>query len=123
MITLPAWEETSAGFECVLDSLFRLTPPTALILDEPFLFHATHHHLAGRGLRVPRDVSLVCTDPDPGFGWCRPSVAHIRWDYRPVLRRIVRWTNNIASGKEDRRQTSTKAEFVEGGTVGPAPKR
>ena len=52
-----------------------------------------------------------------------PSVAHIRWDYRPVLRRIVRWTNNIARGKEDRRQTSTKAEFVEGGTVGLAPKR
>ena len=28
---------------------------------------------------------------------------------------------NIARGKVDRRQTLTKAEFVDGGTVGPAP--
>ena len=120
---LPDWEETSEGFERILNSLFARTPPTALILCEPFLYHAAHHHLARRGLWVPKDVSLVCTDGDPSFVWCRPAVAHIRWDYRPVLRRIVRWTNNIARGKEDRRQTSTKAEFVEGGTVGPAPKR
>jgi DNA-binding transcriptional regulator YhcF (GntR family) len=120
---LPDWEETSEGFERILNSLFAVTPPTALILCEPFLYHAAHHHLARRDLRVPKDVSLVCTDGDPTFVWCRPEVAHIRWDYRPVLRRIVRWTNHIARGKEDRRQTSTKAEFVEGGTVGPAPKR
>ena len=28
----------------------------------------------------------------------------------------------VAQGKEDRRQTLSKAEFVEGGTVGRAPK-
>ena len=97
------------------------TPPTALILDEPILYHAAHHHLAKRGLRVPEDVSLVCTDADPDLAWCEPSVAHIRWDYRPVVRRVVRWVNNVAAGKEDRRQSFTKAEFIEGGTVGVAP--
>ncbi len=34
----------------------------------------------------------------------------------------VRWVNNVALGKDDRSQTLTKAEFVEGGTVGPAAK-
>ncbi|MFZ9936015.1 MAG: hypothetical protein ACO3JG_03040 [Luteolibacter sp.] len=72
---------------------------------------------------VPADVSLVCTDGHHTFTWCRPTIAHIRWDYRPVLRRIVRWANHIARGKEDRRQTLSKAEFVDGETVGPAPKR
>ena len=61
----------------------------------------------------------VRADPDPGFEWCRPPVAHIRWDYRPVVRRVVRWTNNVALGKDDRRQSFTKAEFVDGGTIGP----
>ena len=42
--------------------------------------------------------------------------------HRPVVRRIVGWTNNVASGKDDRRQSFTKAEFVEGGTVGKAKK-
>ncbi len=118
---LPDWEHHREDFGRVLDSLLGSpTPPTALILDEPYVFTAGFHHLAGRGLRVPQDVSLVCTDPDPTFAWCNPSVAHIRWDYRPVVRRVIRWVNNIALGKDDRRQSFTKAEFVEGGTVGRA---
>ena len=117
---LPDWEESREGFDRVLNSLFGgLTPPTALILDEPFLFNAGFHHLAKRGLRVPQDVSLVCTDPDPGFEWCHPPVAHIRWDYRPTVRRMVSWVNNVAKGKDYRRHSFTKAEFVDGGTVGP----
>jgi hypothetical protein len=50
---LPDWEESPEGFERCLDSLFGSTPPTALILDEPFLFNAVFHYLAQRGLRVP----------------------------------------------------------------------
>ena len=69
---------------------------------------------------MPEDVSLICTDSDPNFAWCEPSIAHIRWDYLPVVRRIVRWAANVSIGKTDLRQTSTKAEFVEGGTIGPA---
>jgi len=120
---LPDWEESKEGFAHILDSLLGgPTPPTALILDEPILYHAADHHLGQRGLRVPQDVSLICTDADPGLAWCQPRVAHIRWDYRPVVRRVVRWANNVAHGKDDRRQTLTKAEFVAGGTVGRAKK-
>ena len=39
-----------------------------------------------------------------------------------VARRVKRWVNNVAHGKDDRRQSFTKAEFVDGGTVGPAPR-
>lgn len=58
------------------------------------------------------------------WGKQRPKgrVAHIRWDSRPVVRRIVRWVDDVGRGKEEKRQTLTKAEFVEGGTVGSAPK-
>jgi hypothetical protein len=37
------------------------------------------------------------------------------------VRRIVHWVNNVARGKDDLRQTLTKIEIVEGGTMGPAP--
>jgi len=119
---LPDWEDTAEGLQRVLDQLFRITPPTALLIDEAFLYHATKDHLARRGILAPEHVSLVCTDPDPTFAWCRPTVAHIRWDPGPVLRRILRWADNVARGKDDRRQTFTKAEFIEGGTIGPVPK-
>jgi DNA-binding LacI/PurR family transcriptional regulator len=117
---LPHWEETVEGFHSCLDALFRLTPPTALIIDEVPLFAAAQQFLGRRRLRVPEDVSLVSTDYDPTFDWCDPSIAHIRWDSRPVVRRIVRWAANVSRGKADLRQTSTPAEFVPGGTIGPA---
>ncbi len=118
---LPNWEESKEGGSALLESMFRHTPPTALILDEPFLFNAALYFVTKRGLQVPEDVSLVCTDADPNFVWCEPSVAHIRWDYRPVVRRIVQWANNVSKGKKDLRQSLTKAEFVEGETMGSAP--
>ena len=117
---LPDWDDTPEGFLRILDGLFSVTPPTALIIDEPFLFHAAKHHLAQRGIVAPAQVSLICTDPDPTFAWCRPSIAHLHWDSRPVVRRTVRWVNNMAQGKDDQGQTLTKIELVEGGTIGTA---
>lgn len=117
---LPPWEETIEGFDTCLRSLFRITPPTALIIDEAAFFVAALLFLARHGMRVPEDVSLVCTDADPAFAWCRPSVAHIRWSSRPVVRRIVSWVSAVSRGGVDKRQTLTAAEFVPGGTIGPA---
>ena len=118
---LPDWDETVSGFQQCVDSLLRLTPPTAIITDEAPFFTAAMQHLARRGIRVPEDISLVYCDADPHFEWCDPASSHIRWDSRPVVRRMVRWAEQVSRGKEDRRQTLTKAEFVEGGTIGPAP--
>ena len=94
-------------------------PPTALIVDESQFFLAALHFCVKRGIRIPDEVSLICTDDDPHFKWFVPSVAHIRWHRQPVMRRIARWAANVSRGKEDFRQTFTKAEFVDGGTVGP----
>jgi LacI family transcriptional regulator len=116
---LPDWEESVDGFYGRLEALFQVSPPTAVIVDEVPLFMAAQQFFAGRGLRVPQDVSLICTDASPDFDWCRPTVAHIRWDTRPVVRRILRWAENVGRGKEDLRQTLTPAEFVVGGTIGP----
>jgi DNA-binding LacI/PurR family transcriptional regulator len=120
---LPAWEESPKDFHRCLEELFRVTPPTAMIIDETEFFFATQQFLSRRGLRVPEDVSLIATDPDPTFHWCRPSIAHITWESGPLVQRIVRWASNVSGGKDDRRQTLTKAEFVTGGTIGPAKER
>jgi hypothetical protein len=51
-----------------------------------------------------------------------PSVAHIHWSFQPIARRVAQWLENIASGKDDRRQTLLRAKFVDGGTIGPMAK-
>ena len=117
---LPDWEETNAGFHGCLRSLFKATPPTALIVDEVTYFVATMQFLLLHGLRVPADVSLICTDDDVALSHCDPPVACMSWDMRPVIRRIVNWAANVSRGKADFTQTLTPAKFIPGGTIAPS---
>lgn len=117
---LPDWEESRRGFHQLLESLFKLTPPTALIVEEPPLFTAVLRFLAGRGIRTPEDISLICTDPNQHFHWCESPTAHIQWDIQTVGKTVVRWVDGISRGNVKIKQTLFKAEFIEGGTVGPA---
>lgn len=117
---LPDWIETADGLHACLDSLFRSTPPTALILDEPACFFAVQQHLLSKGLRVPRDVSLVCRNAHPDFDWFQPKVAHIDWNYEVVLKALLRWASACTNSRTHHRETPTKAIFVDGGTIGPA---
>ncbi len=118
---LPDWEETKEGFQKLLDSLFRVTPPTALFIDDYTLFIPTQQYLADRGLQVPQNISLVSTENQAGYAWCMKEVAHYRWDSHKVVPRILRWAEAVSRGHRDVRQTLIPAEFVPGGTIGPAP--
>nr|WP_162145252.1 substrate-binding domain-containing protein [Chthoniobacter flavus] len=109
-------------FPELLNALFRVTPPTALIVDEAPWFIAVLQFLAHRGIRVPADVSLICTDDDLAFSRCDPPITCIAWDSQPVVRRVVRWAGNVARGKPDFRLTKTPAKLILGGTIG-SPKR
>lgn len=119
---LPDWGSDSAGFHHCLESLFKHTPPTVLFLSEVQLFIAAQQYLARRRIYAPHDVSLICHDPDSAFSWCNPPVSHIRWESQPVVNRMVQWVENIARGKTDIKQTLVYADFIEGGTIGPALK-
>ena len=117
---LPDWDDRKESLLSCLDSLFKVTPPTALIIQEATVFTAVQQFLANRGLKVPADVSLICSDPDPNFTWCEPTIAHIAWRSRPIVRRIIRWADKISRGKKDLVKSFANAEFIEGGSVGVA---
>ncbi len=119
---LPSWNESITDFHARLDTLFRSTPPTAIIVDEVVFYVATMQFLARQRIRVPDDVSLICTDSDPCFDWCLQEVSRITWDVTPVVRRMIRWSNWVSQGKKDQRQTLTPAKFIVGNTIGPARK-
>lgn len=118
---LPDWEGNARGLHRCLDSLFRHTPPSALLMGEPPLFFAVQQYLLGKGLDVPRDVSLVVFDDHPAFEWFKPEVSRLRTDIKRWIPHLVRWVDNVAKGCEERRETIIRAEFIEGGTIGPAP--
>jgi DNA-binding LacI/PurR family transcriptional regulator len=118
---LPDWEETPEGFKRTLDGLFKVTPPTAIILDEASFFMITQQHLARVGILAPQHISLICSDPYPTFSWFIPKVAHINWDPKPIIRRAVRWVTEVQNGKINTQQYSSKSKFIEAGTIGPVP--
>lgn len=119
---LPLWENDPESLQDCLSSLFRHTPPTAMLIEEVSLFYIVQQFLSKRDILAPRDISLICNDPDPSFTWCRPRISHINYDSLPWIQRIAKWANNVSRGKEDQRKTMTKVDFYEGETIGLAPK-
>ena len=119
---LPPWDESAAGLERLLESLFRITPPTALLLAEPTYCVATLAFLARRGIQVPRDVSLVNLVPDPVFAWRRPPLAQVTLPLQEHVHRIARWVDAIACGTIDLEQKSCIPTFDPGGTIATARK-
>ncbi|MCF7732423.1 MAG: substrate-binding domain-containing protein [Akkermansiaceae bacterium] len=116
---LPDWEETPAGLTVLLESLFRHTPPTALMLDEASCAISAALFLAQRRIRVPEDVSLIAIESEASLAWCHPPVAHVRWDNEPIIRRIVRWVDAVRNGRADRDTINFPARFVPTGSIGP----
>jgi DNA-binding LacI/PurR family transcriptional regulator len=118
---LPVWGYRPEGLHSCLESLFKVSPPTALLATEVPIMLATQNHLARRGIIAPRDVSLICHEFDPSFSWCDPQITHYTWDHLPISRHVVRWAKAVSLGRENKRQTVAMARFVENGTIGPAP--
>lgn len=118
---LPVWNADSEGLHHCLGSLLRHTPPTAFYIVEPHLFISTRHYLSTQGLLAPRDLSLICGEPDLSFTWSKPVVSHLRWEPRRLAQRVTQWANGVAADRCDLKQTRVNAEFVEGGTIGPPP--
>lgn len=118
---LPDWQETPEGFSKLLENIFSHTPPTALIVDEISRMIATLQFLARHRILVPDHVSLVSPEYDNSLTWCHPVIAHMRWSYTPIVRRIVRWVNAVKRGCADHKTINYPVEFIPGGTIGPAP--
>lgn len=118
---VPDWEETPEGFEKLLESLFRLTPPTALIIPDAAQTVSAMMFLARKGLGVPGDVSIVTECSDQSFAWCRDKPARFERDESLTVKRVIHWMGEISGRRPgDRRHVEFHAAFRDGFTVGPA---
>jgi DNA-binding LacI/PurR family transcriptional regulator len=116
---LPDWDNNAKDLHRCLEGLFRFSPPTAIIADEVPQYFAVMQFCLSRGLRVPKDVSMVCNDSDSSFGLFDSMPARIVWDPDPVIRHLLRWADALSKGRDMRRQVVTPSKFMDGGSVGP----
>jgi len=119
---LPHFEETTESLADCLNSVFKVTPPTAVLTMRTDHCVALLSFLALRGLQVPRDVSMVYMHMDPVFRFRRPALDHFNVQAEEFVTRITRWINGVKKGKPDQRQVIFDAVYVPGGTVGPVKK-
>ncbi len=117
----PSWDNTREGFRRFLDSLFGITPPSALVIEESRHAIAALQFCNHRGIRIPENLSLVCCEFSPSLALTFPAISHLHWDYQFIVRRILRWTRKIDRGQKDTRQAHIEAKFFRGGTIGPVP--
>lgn len=119
---LPRWDETPEGLRTLLEALFRVTPPTALIVFGNLYMSGVLTFLAQRRLGVPTDVSLVSADTEGSFGWQWPGLKVAHFDDRRELqlKRLCRWVDDVAAGHPANKLRAVAARLVPGNSLGPA---
>ena len=114
---LPDWSESSGGLKACLDSLFAVTPPTAIYVMTGELLLAVQNYLARRRDRGHGDVTLICPEYHPNYDWCDPQVPHLRWESEKIIRQAVNWVDGLAAGKKSHRQKLFPSRFVGGDAI------
>jgi len=117
---LPAWDQTPEGLERLLESLFLITPPTALIFVNPAPYVAALEFFGRKGIQVPRDVSIVSMTTGQMFSMLSRRPAHFRWPSDEHVRRVNRWVKCVAKGGTDVEQVTFPATFEPGETIAEA---
>jgi DNA-binding LacI/PurR family transcriptional regulator len=117
----PDWDESPAGLVVLLDSLFKVTPPTALICWHPNSAFGLISWLVARRIKVPEELSVFTLHDDSAFGWLLPglTLAHIEFNGAFWNRRVREWLRSVAAGSPDRLALTQGVKLVVGNTLGP----
>lgn len=103
--------------------LRRPRRPTALLVSKPHHFLTVASWLARRRVRVPEEVSLISRDHDAFLEHHLPSVAHYAANPDAMARRISRTVLELVAGGTVKPVSHRlMPEFVDGETLGPAPR-
>ncbi|MCU0749196.1 MAG: substrate-binding domain-containing protein [Akkermansiaceae bacterium] len=115
---LPEWDDTPEGLERILESLFRVTPPTAIITLDPSHCVAVLMFLGNRGLSVPRDVSVICTCPDPYLAFSSTKLSYFDWPLDQQVKHTLKWIGEVSRGQQTRGIKVLHARLIRGGGIG-----
>lgn len=120
----PDWEETPEGLEALMQSLFAVTPPTAIICWHLNVTVGVLSFFARKGLRTPEDASLFFCGDDPSLAWHVPGMQMARFDFDEDarLKHIRRWVEDLSNGRPQTHVYDKPFGIIEGTTIGPAKK-
>ena len=101
----------------ILENIFTLTPPTAIILP-------TCHYLATllsfcnmRGIRIPEDLSVIVVANSSHLPWFRPQIAHFDTPTKQLSKQLIEWIINHPT--QNRGYKDFELPYVPGKSVQP----
>ncbi|WP_438481332.1 substrate-binding domain-containing protein [Oleiharenicola lentus] len=97
-------------------------PPTAILVTNPNHYLMTLTYLQHRGLLVPRDVSLVCTDDDPFLSFVHPQPSRYAFNAHTFARHLFRLLMLTVEGEViAKKDVRIMPSYVKGATLAEPP--
>ena len=109
----PEWDGSREGLRAILETLFKITPPTALIVDDVRHAVAIQSYFAERGIR-PGRIALIVIGQDPVLAWMSPAPGVIHGDVDGFSRQVIRWVQSCADGRPGRERVVIQGRFESG---------
>ena len=104
-------------------ALIRKPRPTAVLVASSYYYLTVCGVLHEMGLRVPQDVSLICTDPDHFLPYLVPLPAHYAFNHQTFAHKLAQRVGKLVNGEPVKVQkVKIFPNFAPGGSLGPPPK-
>lgn len=96
--------------------------PTALFVTKSHAIPAVLTVLPQLGIKIPRDLSVICREDDPFLGYLVPTVARYSSDASAIARRLAVMLARLARGQSlNITYERLMPKFVVGRSIAPAP--
>jgi DNA-binding LacI/PurR family transcriptional regulator len=98
---------------------FATVRPTAIILTDDIHYLSLCGYCFRNGIRIPKDLSVVCLESTEHLEWCDPVPTRMRYPIDAAVRHFRKWIRGgcVSIGKK-----TLPLETIEAGTVARAPR-
>jgi DNA-binding LacI/PurR family transcriptional regulator len=102
--------------------LERPQPPTGLLLSNSYSYLTVSGYLASRGLRVPRDLSVVSRDEETFLRFVYPTPTYYSTAPVKFAQALHQALKRILAGERGDFALRIMPDLIKGDSVGPAPR-
>jgi len=114
-------EDTVAGVTHAVRRILKLLPaPTGWLVVQPHYYLAASSRLAGAGVRIPEDISMISRDDDPFLSFVVPMPARYGVSPHVMARNLLRPVLELMKGGAvAQRGGLIMPDFIKGASIAP----
>lgn len=88
--------------------------PTAVVVLDDIRYLSLAGFCFANGIRIPRDLSVICLESTEHLEWCEPVPTRMRFPAQDAVKQFRKW---IRSGCQNTGRKFLRLEMIEGGSV------